>query len=188
MITSLLRQSDVAVWFWRNNDLIIASSVRLAYIQGENDIWEVLNHLNSVTEARKGLCYQLPSLEMSKAVTQHWSYWLPGRPTKREGARQDDVSGSDFSHENRPCATRPHGWLIASSLYTCICPRGIIVASHARHGISNHGISAVQQLVQTNNKEIIKCLQYWLFVRGIHPWLIDSPHKGPGLAKTVSMW
>ena len=35
-----------------------------------------------------------------------------------------------------------------------------------------------QQLVRANNKEN-KAHYYWTFVRGIHQYLVDSPHKGP---------
>ena len=44
----------------------------------------------------------------------------------------------------------------------------------------------VQQLVPANNKETreaLKILHYWLFVRGIHQSLVDSPHKGPIMQK-----
>ena len=36
----------------------------------------------------------------------------------------------------------------------------------------------VQQFVQAYNKEYIKALHNWPFVRGIHWWLVDSPYKG----------
>ena len=36
----------------------------------------------------------------------------------------------------------------------------------------------VQQLVQVN-KEALKAPHYWPFVRGVHRWPVDSPHKGP---------
>ena len=37
----------------------------------------------------------------------------------------------------------------------------------------------VQQLGHETNKGNIKVQHYWPFVRGIHQWLVDSPHKGP---------
>ena len=37
----------------------------------------------------------------------------------------------------------------------------------------------VQQLVLADNKATI----YWPFVRGIHQWMVDSPHKGPVMSK-----
>ena len=37
----------------------------------------------------------------------------------------------------------------------------------------------VKQLVQPNNKESIKTLHYWPFVRGIECWLLDSLHTVP---------
>ena len=36
----------------------------------------------------------------------------------------------------------------------------------------------VQQFVQANIKENIKALQYWPFVRGIHPLVVDPLIKG----------
>ena len=41
----------------------------------------------------------------------------------------------------------------------------------------------VQQLVQAENKETIKALDYWPIVRGIQRLPMDSPHKGPVLPK-----
>ena len=37
----------------------------------------------------------------------------------------------------------------------------------------------VQPCVHTYIKENIKAMRYWPFVRGIHRWAVDSPHKGP---------
>ena len=37
----------------------------------------------------------------------------------------------------------------------------------------------VQQHVQGKNKENSKVMYYWLFVRGIQQWPLDSPHKWP---------
>ena len=36
----------------------------------------------------------------------------------------------------------------------------------------------IQPLIQANNKGNTKALCHWLFVRGIHWWPVDSPHKG----------
>ena len=36
----------------------------------------------------------------------------------------------------------------------------------------------VEQHTQANNKGYIKAPPYWSFVRGIHRWPVDSPHKG----------
>ena len=41
----------------------------------------------------------------------------------------------------------------------------------------------VWQLVQENDKGNTKALHYWHFVRGIHQWLVDSPHKSPVIRK-----
>ena len=35
----------------------------------------------------------------------------------------------------------------------------------------------------SNIKENIKARHYWPFVRGIHQWPVDSPHKGPVMLK-----
>ena len=40
-----------------------------------------------------------------------------------------------------------------------------------------------QQLVQVNIKENIQALHYWPFVREIHQWLVDFPHKAPVMQK-----
>ena len=36
----------------------------------------------------------------------------------------------------------------------------------------------------TTTKENIQIPHYWPFVRGIHQWPVDSPHKGPAMWKT----
>ena len=41
----------------------------------------------------------------------------------------------------------------------------------------------VQQFVKADLKEKINALHYWSFVRGIHWWPVDSPHKGPVIQK-----
>ena len=45
-----------------------------------------------------------------------------------------------------------------------------IVTSLDNHNLSNHQQLQLfdQQLVQTNNKENMKAMHYWSFVRGIH--------------------
>ena len=37
----------------------------------------------------------------------------------------------------------------------------------------------VEPFLQAYIKDSIKDAHYWPFVRGIHQWLVDSPHKGP---------
>ena len=73
--------------------------------------------------------------------------------------------------------------IIRLSLKMCV---GITVMSHERQVIWNHlHLNCLfQQLVQTINKENIKALHYWAFVRGIHWSPVDSPHKGPVMQKT----
>ena len=41
----------------------------------------------------------------------------------------------------------------------------------------------VQKLVWVNTKDNVKAPHSWLFVRGIHRWPVDSPHKGPAMWK-----
>ena len=56
----------------------------------------------------------------------------------------------------------------------------ITVISHERHGISDHQhcICLFNSFFRlTRNK--MKGIHYWPFVREIHQWLVDSPHKGP---------
>ena len=43
----------------------------------------------------------------------------------------------------------------------------------------------VQLFVQANIKESIKAPQHWPFVKGIHRWPVDSPHKGPVMWKAL---
>ena len=43
----------------------------------------------------------------------------------------------------------------------------------------------VRRLIQANNKENVIALHHWPFVRGIHRWPVDSPHKGPVMLKAT---
>ena len=110
------------------------------------------------------------------------------------------------SHRARGCLSYFGGWhssaQVSLVIFKVICGLQIIIAwSHEFHGISNHQqldcllteswclISSaiwlwVQQLVVTNNKEDIKALHYWTFVRRIHHWWpVDSLHNGPVIQK-----
>ena len=44
----------------------------------------------------------------------------------------------------------------------------------------------IQQLVQTDNKNHVKVQHYWPFLRVIHKWPGDSPHKGSVMQKASS--
>ena len=44
----------------------------------------------------------------------------------------------------------------------------------------------VQQLFQAHNNENSKAPYYWALLRGIHQWLVDSPHKWPVILKLFS--
>ena len=57
------------------------------------------------------------------------------------------------------------------------CPLNTIVASHACHGGTNNW-HPVQQLIQTNSKEIIKALYPWHCLQGQCPGRANSPHNG----------
>ena len=50
--------------------------------------------------------------------------------------------------------------------------------------------NTIYQLVMFQEDVIIwKCIPtYWPFVRGIHQWLVDSPHKGPVALSFVFSW
>ena len=41
-------------------------------------------------------------------------------------------------------------------------------------------------MVQSTKEEHIKALCFWPFVRGIHRWPVDSPHKGPVIQKAFT--
>ena len=41
----------------------------------------------------------------------------------------------------------------------------------------------VQQVVEANKKRNIQVLHYWPFVREIHRWPVDDPHKRPEMRK-----
>ena len=53
----------------------------------------------------------------------------------------------------------------------------ITVTSHGHHGVSNHrSLCLVNSFCQATSKEIPK--HYWLFVKGIRQWSVNTPHKG----------
>ena len=59
--------------------------------------------------------------------------------------------------------------------------------------ITNLAIVYIQQFIEAQIKENIKAPRYWPFVRGIHRWPVNSPHKGPVTRKmfpfdNVIMW
>ena len=60
----------------------------------------------------------------------------------------------------------------------------ITVTSYGHHGVSNHRASAVYSTICQGAHER-KHQNYALlaFVRGLHRWTVDSPHKGPGTQK-----
>ena len=64
--------------------------------------------------------------------------------------------------------------------------------SHEYNGFSNHWQLFVQQFVQAYINENMKAPRHWSFVRGVHRWPVDSPHKGPVTRKMflvmVSSW
>ena len=46
----------------------------------------------------------------------------------------------------------------------------------------------VQQFDQSNYKGHIKAPHHWPFVRVIHRWTMDSPHKGPAVESVSMQW
>ena len=62
------------------------------------------------------------------------------------------------------CPTR---FLVFAWLVICIGLRSLV------------SLLFIQQLVLAYVKYDIKTPYYWPFVRGIHQWLVDSPHKWP---------
>ena len=57
------------------------------------------------------------------------------------------------------------------------------------HDVSNHpqGIVCSSFRLSCLKKRKYGGPRYWTFVRWIHPWLIDSPHKGPVIRNFFSM-
>ena len=66
---------------------------------------------------------------------------------------------------------------------TCYISTQYITICHMYTMLSQITWLFVQQLVHAYNKENIKAIHYWPFVRGIHRSPVDSPHKGPVILK-----
>ena len=85
-------------------------------------------------------------------------------------------------------------------------PLCITVTSHDNHGIPDHWpfeclLNTLPRMISKKHQSSawgtnrslgwyqrnIKALHYWPFVRGIHWWPVDSPHKGPVMQKNVPM-
>ena len=47
-------------------------------------------------------------------------------------------------------------------------------------------LTVCSEVFQSNNKGCIKAPHHWPFVKGIHWWPVDSPHKGPVMWKVFS--
>ena len=65
----------------------------------------------------------------------------------------------------------------------------ITVTSPEDHGVSHNRQldSSFHSLFMLTTKEGLTALHYGSFVRGIHRWPVDSPHKGTSNAESVSM-
>ena len=48
-------------------------------------------------------------------------------------------------------------------------------------------IYSIKQIIEVSNKENIKAAHGWSFMRGIHQWQVDSPHKGFNNMERVPM-
>ena len=65
----------------------------------------------------------------------------------------------------------------------------IMTTSNGRHVVSNHrsfGCLFNSLCRPTSKKHQSMC--YWLFVRGIHQWPVNSPHKGPVMCKKLPFY
>ena len=87
-----------------------------------------------------------------------------------------------FKRSCQRCSINPCFWRVFALQIKTI--------SYEHYGTWNHWVTSmyiyklfVQQLAQANEAENIKSLQHWCFVRGIHQWVVDSPHKGPVMWK-----
>ena len=109
-----------------------------------------------------------PSSDSVSILFSTWG-WLLGRPTCSPHIAQH---GEELSWE-----WFPYYWLSAC----------ITVASHKCHGISNQRQldCLFTSFVQAGIKANIKALHCWSFVRGIHLWPVDSPHKGPAICSHI---
>ena len=58
--------------------------------------------------------------------------------------------------------------------------RPITVMSHDSHAVWNHNqLDCLFNSLFRPTKKASKASYNWPFLRGIHPWWVDSPHKGP---------
>ena len=72
--------------------------------------------------------------------------------------------------------------------YLMSCNSNITGTSHERKASQMHIRSSfIQQFVQADVTNVIKCLTYWPSLRGIRWWLVDFLHKGPVMPKTI-LW
>ena len=64
----------------------------------------------------------------------------------------------------------------------------ITMMSHEHHGISNHCQldCLFNSLLMCTTNKTWKHSYHWPFVRGIHWWPVDSPHKGPVMCRALS--
>ena len=105
--------------------------------------------------------------------------WLPGVP--RLPDQQFRSAGLIGSNQTVNCSQGAAGDLgVGDSFYKAIT---VMWAGGLRH-LTSLATQLLIQQVNVHNKEFIKSLHYWPFVRGIHLWLVASPHKGPIMQKT----
>ena len=100
------------------------------------------------------------------------------------------------------CVTRPQ-WVNGWMLFTYPYSPGLLLWHWYNRAISHHYSEVIVSAMASQIPSIsIDCLTAFsggdhrkhqssaslAFVRGIHRWSVDSPHKGPVTRKNVSMW
>ena len=93
-------------------------------------------------------------------------------------------------------------YFVSGSMPMCI----ITVTSHGRHGIGNHRLHYSDVMMDAMASQITSLTIVYstvhsgtdqrkhqssasiAFVRGIHRWRVNSPHKGPVTRKIFSIW
>ena len=112
-----------------------------------------------------------PEKRLSK---QWWSWWLE-TPSHSLWRHRNVLAicyhhqYQDFDYKWSTCQNQHYG--------QCMAP-------HKRHGLSNHRLieCLFSSLFMLTTKKISSPC-YWPFVRGMHRWPVDSPHKGPETRK-----
>ena len=89
----------------------------------------------------------------------------------------------------RPCEKNGFEWVwVHEALWACVCmgrrsSRSLIHFSDMTWASNHWQLNCLFNSSFQPTMENIKAPHYWPFVRGIHQWLVDSPHKGPVMWK-----